>query len=382
MSNPSMPPLADIPSTCKAAVLVTPGQALEIIDVQIPARIEPGAVLVRMTAATLCGTDVHVRDGVVESSRVKMDLPVILGHEMTGRIVAMGDGTQTDSIGQPLAVGDRIIWTHGMCGRCRNCVVEGTPNLCVNRRRYMIESALTYPFLSGGLAEYGYVYPTSGRVRVPDDITDEVTAAASCALRTVVHGFDRLGQLDDRQVVVIQGSGPLGLFAVAKAVTSGAGRIVIVGGPAQRLDLACRWGATDRIDVAEVSTADERVTAVQELTGGRGADVVIEMSGAPSAFNEGMSMLAAGGRYLVVGQAHGDTVAFNPSMIVFKHATVIGCLSAGVQHYWRALQFLSRHSDRFAWQEMISGPYRLEDVNDAFDAMASWKAIKPAVVFL
>jgi L-iditol 2-dehydrogenase len=378
---PSMPTAVDIPLTCMAAALVAPGQALEIIDVEIPARIEPGALLVRMTAATLCGTDVHVRDGAVASGRVKMDLPVILGHEMTGRIVAMGDGPPTDSIGQPLGIGDRVVWTHGMCGRCRNCVVEGTPNLCVNRRRYMTESARTFPFLSGGLAEYGYVYPTSGRVRVPEDITDEVTAAASCALRTVVHGFDRLGQLDDRQVVVIQGSGPLGLFAVAKAVTSGAGRIIIVGGPAARLDLASRWGATDRIDVADVRTADERVSAVQQLTGGRGADVVIEMSGAPSAFNEGMSMLAAGGRYLVVGQAHGDTVAFNPSTIVFKHATVIGCLSAGVQHYWRALQFLSRYSDRFAWQDMISGPYRLEDVNDAFDAMASWQAIKPAVVF-
>jgi L-iditol 2-dehydrogenase len=207
----------EVPATCRAAALVAPGRgALDVVDVKVPREIEPGALLVRMTAATVCGTDVHVRDGAVDAARARLSYPVILGHEMAGRVVALGAGPATDSVGQRLEVGDRIVWTHGMCGRCRNCVVEGQPSLCLHRRRYMSESAATYPYLNGGFAEYGYVYPTSGRVKVPDDVPDEVAAASSCALRTVVHGFDRLGPLDERHTVVIQGTGPLGLFSLAK----------------------------------------------------------------------------------------------------------------------------------------------------------------------
>ena len=368
-----------IPATCHAAALVAPGRALDVIDVQVPQEIEPGGLLVRMTAATVCGTDVHVRDGAIDAARARLNYPVILGHEMTGRIVGMGEGPSTDSIGQPLEVGDRIVWTHGMCGRCRNCVVEGQPTLCAHRRRYMSESALTYPYLNGGLAEYGYVYPTSGRVRVPDDVPDELAAASSCALRTVVHGFDRLGTLDERHTVVVQGAGPLGLFSLARAVASGAAHVIVIGGPKARLDLAAKWGASHCIDIGDATTAQDRVTAVKDLTGGRGADIVAEMSGAVTAFSEGMSMLAPGGRYLIVGQAHAQTLAFNPSEITHKQATLIGSLSAGVRDYWRALQFLRNHAGRFNWEEMLSPPRSLHQVNEAFDSMQSWHEIKPVI---
>jgi D-arabinose 1-dehydrogenase-like Zn-dependent alcohol dehydrogenase len=115
--------MTDIPSTSRAAALVAPGQPLEIIDVTVPDAIEEGAILVRMLAATLCGTDVHVRAGAVRSGTGGHALPLILGHEMVGRIVAFGDGPHTDSLGQPIAEGDRIVWTHGIerrsACRCR-----------------------------------------------------------------------------------------------------------------------------------------------------------------------------------------------------------------------------------------------------------------------
>ncbi|MGW2354711.1 alcohol dehydrogenase catalytic domain-containing protein [Actinacidiphila glaucinigra] len=218
---------AEIPATSRAAALTATGEALRVLDVEIPAVIERDALLVRMTAATLCGTDVHVADG--SAGDVGGALPLILGHEMVGRIAAFGDGPRTDSLGQPLAEGDRVVWTHGMCGRCRACVIDGEPSLCENRRRYMTESAHTYPFLHGGFSEYGYVYPTAGRVRVPDDVPDAVASAAACSLRTVMHGFERLGRIAATDTVVVQGAGPVGLFAVAKAVAEGAGPCA--GGP-------------------------------------------------------------------------------------------------------------------------------------------------------
>jgi L-iditol 2-dehydrogenase len=369
------------PATSRAAALVTPGQPLQLIDVPIPDPIEDGAILVRTQVATLCGTDVHVRDGAVQSAGADEALPLILGHEMVGRIIAFGNGPRTDSLGQPLAEGDRIVWTHGMCGRCRACTIDHEPSLCRNRRRYMTEPATRYPYLNGGLSEYGYVYPTSGRVRVPDDVPDAVASASSCALRTVMHGFERLGGISDTDTVVVQGAGPVGLFAVAKAACEGASRVIVVGGPKTRLALAASWGATTVIDVADVTTPEGRVQAVRDLTDGRGGEIVLEMSGIPSAFSEGIGMLGKGGRYLIVGQAHNQLVEFNPSLIMFNQATLIGSLSAGVDHYWKALQFLRNNADRFDWSEMLSGPYPLEQVNDAFDQMASWHAIKPVISF-
>ena len=372
--------MAAVPDHCRAAALVAPGEPLQVVEVQVPERLEPGAILVRTTSATVCATDVHLWEGSVGSKDAGSQFPAILGHEMTGRIVRLGDGVVADSVGNRMGLGDRITWTHGFCGQCPSCVIEHQPTLCTNRRGYMFSKCTEYPYLTGGFAEYCYVYPTSGRVIVPPDVADPLAAASSCALRTVVHGFDRLGHLDDRHAVVIQGSGPLGLFALAKAVTSGPSNVIVVGGPAERLAVAEAWGATATIDVTSTD-ASERHEQVLDATAGRGADVVIEVSGAPPAFAEGMAMLRPGGRYLVMGQVHGQSVPFNPSAIVLKQAALIGSLSASVEHYWRALQFLRHQRRRFDWDQMISNHYPLADINQAFRNMQALVEIKPAIDF-
>ncbi|MER6267751.1 alcohol dehydrogenase catalytic domain-containing protein [Streptomyces sp900105755] len=130
-----------LPAISRAAALTAPGRPLELLDVEIPTVIERDALLVRMTSATLCGTDVHVADGA--AGDIRDALPLILGHEMVGRIVAFGDGA-AHRLARPASHrGDRIVWTHGMCGRCRACVIDREPSLCDNRRRYMSESART-----------------------------------------------------------------------------------------------------------------------------------------------------------------------------------------------------------------------------------------------
>jgi L-iditol 2-dehydrogenase len=372
---------AGVPDTCRAAALVAPGEPLAIMDVQVPAELERGAILVRTTAATVCATDIHLWEGSVGSKDAGSQFPVILGHEMTGTVARLGEGVSADTLGQPLREGDRIVWTHGFCGQCFNCVIEHQPTLCTNRRGYMFSKCTEYPYLTGGFAEYWYVYPTSGRIRVPDQIGDELASASSCALRTVVHGFDRLGPLDDRQNVVIQGSGPLGLFALAKAVTSGPANVIVIGGPQERLAVAERWGASHTIDVTQATDPASRQELVLDLTSGRGADVVVEVSGAPAAFPEGMGLLRGGGRYLIIGQVHGQSLPFNPSSIVMKHATLIGSLSGSVEHYWRALEFMRHNARRFRWDDMISSHYPLDGINDAFRNMQAFNEIKPAIDF-
>jgi L-iditol 2-dehydrogenase len=369
--------MAAIPKTCKAAAMVGPGKPLEVIDVQVPQKLEPGAILVKMSMASICATDVHAWEG--SSAFAEDEFPSILGHEMMGRVARL-EGRTHDSLGAPLREGDRIVWTHGFCGQCVNCIVENERTLCLNRRRWHGVST-EFPYLTGGFAEYGYVFPTSGCVRVPNDVPDEVASAASCALRTVIHGLDRIGELDDRHRVVIQGSGPLGLFSLARVVTSGPSDPIMIGGPPQRLELARKWGAAHTIDIGEVPDPAERHEQVMELTEGLGADIVIEVSGAKTAFPEGFAMLRRGGRYLVIGQLHGETFPFAPSDIVRKHARIVGTASAAVQHYHRALQFVRHHADRFDWMAMISGHYPLERINEAMERMQRWEEIKPAITF-
>jgi threonine dehydrogenase-like Zn-dependent dehydrogenase len=156
--------------------------------------------------------------------------------------------------------------------------------------------------------------------------------------------------------------------------------VIVVGGPRPRLAVAETWGATTTIDVATTDKA-ERHQRVLDATEGRGADVVIEVSGAPDAFPEGMVMLRPGGRYLVVGQVHGQSLPFNASSIVLKHATLIGSLSGSVEHYWRALQFLRHQRHRFDWDQMISNHYPLTHINAAFRSMQALTEIKPAIDF-
>src|SRR5262249_53163960 len=153
------------PESCRAAILMAHGAPMEIVEVPLPGKLERGAVLVRMIAATVCATDIHLWEGSVGSKKAAAQLPVILGHETVGEVIRLS-GEPCDSLGSPLKEGDRIVWTHGYCGRCPECVVEGRPALCENRRGYMAVSPSVYPHLNGGFAEYGYVYPTSGRLKV------------------------------------------------------------------------------------------------------------------------------------------------------------------------------------------------------------------------
>ena len=152
---------------------------------------------------------------------------------MVGRIVALGSGSDRNSIGQPLRTGDRITWTHTSCGSCFYCTVAQEPTLCQHSRMYMYESMNNFPHLLGGFSEYGYVMPDAGRVRVPDNVPNELASLSSCAFRSVMNAMD-VWRASARRTVVVQGTGPLGLLATAVAKISGARRVITVGAPDAR----------------------------------------------------------------------------------------------------------------------------------------------------
>lgn len=366
----------EIPESCKAAIVTDYGAPLELQQIPVPAEIEPGAILVKIECTTLCGSDVHFWDG--QLSIIENILPAIPGHEFVGRIVKFGAGPQKDSVGNPLAIGDRIVWEHEACGFCHACNVLREAELCENRRHYMFFPCTEYPYLTGGLAEYCYVLPNSGRLRVPDDVKSEWASASSCALRTVLHGFETLGRLSPWDTAVIQGAGPLGLFATAVAKRSGAGRVITVGSPDDRLAVASDWGADDVIPV-DTTEPDARAERVLELTAGRGADVVMEFSGGPGAFGEGIRFVRPGGRFVIVGQVGPNEEKVVPSTIMRKNISVLGSFSATIAHYWQGLEFIRKTAHEVDYDAMISNHYSLDEAQAAMTAMRDRTEIKPVV---
>jgi L-iditol 2-dehydrogenase len=370
-----------LPKTSRAAVVAVYGEPIQIRDVPVPREdeLEPGALLVRVDVASICGSDVHQWDGLAQAL-APASLPIILGHEMMGTVVAFGPGPREDSIGQPLAEGDRLLWTHVYCGQCHECRVLNMPTMCRRKKQYMRTNCERFPFLVGGFAQYCYVFPASGRVRIPDGVPDGVASAASCALRTVIHAFDRIGRIQPHQRVVIQGAGPLGLFATAVARDAGVRDLFVVGAPERRLALARRWGAQDVVSVEELPTAEARLARVRELTGGTGADVVLELSGAPYAFAEGLDFLRPGGRYAVVGQLGGPLTPVQAALIVRKQATILGVQSADIGQFWKALDFVRRTGDHYDYEAMLTTRYPLARINEAIQNMRAFREIKPLVL--
>jgi len=336
-------------------------------------------LLVRVDVASICGSDVHQWDGMTQAL-APAQLPIVLGHEMMGTVVAFGPGPREDSIGQPLKEGDRLLWTHVYCGQCQECRVQHTPTLCRRKKQYMRTNCERFPYLVGGFAQYCYVFPPSGRVHIPDGVPDGVASAASCALRTVIHAFDRVGRVEPHQRVVIQGAGPLGLFATAVANHAGVSELIVVGAPARRLGLAKRWGASAVVSVEELPTAEARLARVRELTGGLGADVVFELSGAPYAFAEGLDFLRPGGRYAVVGQLGGPLTPVQAALFVRKQATILGVQSADIGQFWKALEFVRRTASRYDFEAMLTTRYPLDRINDAIQNMRAFREIKPLVL--
>src|SRR3954468_900891 len=223
-------------------------------------QVEPGAALVRTEMAGICGTDVHLWKG-----ELKINLPVILGHETVGHIEQLGAGLEKDWTGKALAVGDRVTWTStNSCGKCFYCPEKHQPTRCPYRRAYGIGYRCDEsPHFLGGYAEYHYLRPGSNIFKLPTELTTESVIGAGCALVTAIHGIERTG-IAWQDTVVVQGAGPVGIAALAVAKSAGASIVTVIGGPAHRLEMAKRFGADQTIDLAEIKTPDARLQRIRD----------------------------------------------------------------------------------------------------------------------
>jgi threonine dehydrogenase-like Zn-dependent dehydrogenase len=360
-----------------AVVLEQFKQPLQLREYALPAAVESGAALVRTEMAGICGTDVHLWKG-----ELPIQLPVILGHETVGRIESLGAGLETDWAGQPLHVGDRVTWTStSSCGQCYYCAEKHQPTRCPQRRAYGIGYRCdAEPHFLGGYAEFHYLRPRANIFKLPEDLPTEAVVGAGCALITAIHGVERTG-IEWRDNVVVQGAGPVGIAALAVAKSAGAGQVIVLGAPQARLDMARRFGADQVIDIDAVRTAAERVDAVRKLTGGYGADVVLECVGAPIAITEGMEMCRDGGKYLILGHyCDAGPISWNPHLVTRKQLTVTGSWSSEPRHLRAALRFLQATRKEFPFAQMVTHRFPLARANEALQTTASWQCAKSVFV--
>ncbi len=334
-----------------------------------------GGALLRTALSEVCGTDVHLWHGRLSG----VPYPIIPGHVTTGTLDKARGGLK-DIEGRPLREGDRLAFfdVHRTCGRCLACTAHRTPTRCASRRVYGITDSATEG-LFGGWAQKVYLEPGVIVAKLPDRVTFEDYIGGGCGLLTSVHIIER-ARITLGDTVVVQGAGAVGMSTAALAKKSGAGLVILIGGPASRLVLSKKMGADVVIDL-DSTTPDARLAQVMDLTGGVGADVVVEAAGSPRAFEEGLRLARNGGAYVIAGHYTntGDSTINAHEHINRKHLDIRGCWGSEVGHFLRALRALDAYRDEVPWNEIGAKTYGLSEINDALK-MAESLAIPKALV--
>ena len=358
------------------AACVMPGahQPLEIRELPAP-DLEPGAALLHTMYSEVCGTDVHLHHG-----RLDVPFPIIPGHVSVGAVAALRGGDLCDIEGERIREGDVVTFldVHETCNACYHCLVAQQPTRCAKRRVYGITYSANDGLL-GGWAEAIWMKPGVKMVRIPRELAPETFIGGGCGLVTALHAID-MAHLRLGESVAVLGVGPVGQSIVALATLSGAGEVIAIGAPEERLAFARRMGATQTAGLD--LTSEERIAAVRDVTRNRGADVVIEASGSPDAVSQALDMVRDGGRVVICGHyTDNGPVEIHPHwQINRKHVEIHGCWGSQYHHFHRAVQLAARFGDRVPWGEMVSNRYGLEQAGDALAAVESRRAIKALIV--
>lgn len=358
---------------CSAAVFIEPGKPLEMHQFDLPHKLEPTAALCKVKMSTICGSDLHTISG-----RRSEPSPLILGHEIIGEIAALGSNLKNDGFGEKLQIGNRISWSiMASCGNCFYCGLD-LPQKCKKLFKYGHTCCNEPPHLTGGYAEYIYLFGGTTIYKIPSSIPDEIATPANCALSTVINAVETIG-LGKDEIVLIQGAGLLGLNLIALAVEAGAKKIFVTDVLQSRLDLAKKFGADFCINVKDL-TCQEVVSQIHEKTDDNGVDVAFEICGVKEAVAQAVESLRIGGRYLIAGLVTPDSdLGIDGNKLTRKYLTVKGIHNYNPKHLGMALRFLEKYSQKYPYNELVGKVFSLSQINEAIEAASTGKYIRIGV---
>src|SRR6186713_2971 len=322
-----------IPDTQRAWVLGEPGQlSIASKPVPVPKKAE---VLVRIDAVAICATDLEIIYHGPPAS-IQGGLPFnknfTPGHEYMGTVVALGPGVDEYNLGQRVAVE-----IHAGCGQCKRCR-EGMYTSCHNYglnygdvdKGHRANGFTT----DGGFAEYA-VNHINTLSRVPDDMSDEEATLVVTA-GTSMYGLTELGGLVAGESVVVTGPGPIGLLAVAVAKALGANPVILTGTRSGRLAIGGQLGADRVININD----EDAVNVVRQLTGGIGADYVVECAGTEATINQAIHMTNRGGKICLAAFPH-DPVTMDLAHLVKNNIYAYGIRGEGRSATRRAMALMA-----------------------------------------
>jgi len=345
--------------------------------------------LIQIGACGVCGTDQHILKGHWPKP---LPWPFTLGHELAGVIVEIGAELTADFMGKPLQVGSKVMLPPLMpCGFCDWCKhYPETANKCLTPVYYGRYLGFDKPpHLWGGWAEYVYVdlgeLPGTKIYKLPDDM-GLLLGSLSEPLTSCIRAFNRAmkaGGFKWNDTVVIQGTGPIGILAIAAAQEMGAGRVIAVGAPeTPRLKLARAFGAEATVDIDEHKTAEARIKAVRDIVGGYGADLVMDCSGHPTAGPEGIEFLRDGGTYVEMGQfTDAGKIETSWHRICTKDLNVLGSWAFTANDLPLGVDMLYKARDKYPWRKMQTlFPFTVAGVKDAVAQAMAMKTVKSTIV--
>lgn len=340
----------------RAMVAVAPGE-LEMREFPLPEIGDEDGIL-KLELVGVCGSDPGIFKG--KTARAPRPYPIILGHEIVGRVHAMGEAAQKR---HGVSLGDRVIMEYAFgCGLCPACVA-GRYTLCQRYYNYgSMISCVEPPHLFGAYADYMYIHPRSRVHKIGEDIEPETGVLICAVLGNGVRWLRHIGGVSLGQAVAIVGPGQQGLAAAAVAKESGAGPIMVIGleRDAARLEMAARFG----VDLAINADREDPVQAVAKATGGKMAEVVMDVSGHPNGAKTALSLAGLGAALILPGLYGGDKeIGLLLDQVVFKELRLLGVFS----HDFRAVEPAIRIAARgtYPFKEMITHRLPLTEARHA-----------------
>ena len=326
---------------------------IELCEVSEPSP-GPGEVLIEVKACGVCGTDIHVWH-----DEFPYWPPVTMGHEFSGVIIEAGPDTRLFKIGERV-VGEPHTQACGHCYLCRSgniqiCNLKRSPGWGIN----------------GAFTKY-LKYPERLLHRIPDSMSYDLAALVEPAANTV-HDVVERARVEAGDFVVVLGPGPIGLLAALTARTAGARHVVVVGTPSDesfRLKKARELGFETVLNIAECNPAEE----VRQLSGGIGADLVIECSGAAGAIASTVDLIRKKGRICVIGLTGKDMIPFPWNKASFKVCDVLFCLSTSYSSWDRTIHLIA--SGKLPAGEMITRRLPITEWKSAFEGIDAQQDLK------
>jgi len=358
----------------RAAVCYEFGKPLvvEEVDMDPP---QKGEVKVRLVATAICHSDIHSLRGDFRSN-----LPIVAGHESAGHVEEVGEGVTLVKPGDGV-----VVSLLASCGQCLYCRT-GLPHLCEadwplkkeSRLRNKKGQRLTTMAKVGGFAESVIVHE-SQLVKIPQEMPMDRAALLACGVITGFGAVVNHAQVKPLSSVVVVGTGGVGLNVVQGAAFSGARPIIAVDMLDNKLKAARAFGATHTLNAGQ----DDAIKAVQQLTSGRGADYVFVTVGSTAAIRQGFSMSSRRGMTVIVGLPPAkESVSLSPFELVTGERTLTGCWMGTTRLSLDIPRLVDLYqAGRLKLDELITGRYPLDQINQAIEAVEKGEALRNVIIF-